>query len=184
MTSHKIMLLDRDGVINEDGPAGIHSPDMWKAIPHSLEAIASLNRAGWEVFVLTNQSGIARGYYDLADFSAVNEKMLQELAAVGGCIREIFYCPHHPDEHCTCRKPAPGMFQQLQQKYGIVSLHHAFFVGDKLSDIEAARAAGCQPVLVRTGQGENTRTQHPDLSIPCFSDLSSFAEHIINKEKA
>lgn len=177
----RIIFLDRDGVINHDAPTGIHSPEAWHPIPGSLEAIASLNRAGWQVFVITNQSGIARGYYDLAALSDIHEKMQKELASVGGYVEEIFFCPHLPQAGCACRKPKPGLLLQCQQKYGL-TLSDTLFAGDKLSDIEAAQAVGAQPVLLLTGQGQEVFRRHPDLHVPVFADLAALAAAILQEE--
>jgi len=174
---NKILILDRDGVINHDPEGYISHPDDWHPIEGSLSAIATLNRLGWHVFVVTNQSGIGRGYYDLESLAKIHEKMLQELAAVGGHIEEIFFCPHHPDANCVCRKPQPGLIFAIQKKFDL-KLHEAFFVGDKLSDIEAAKAAGCKPLLVLTGQGEKTREENPLLDVPYFANLASVAAHL------
>ncbi len=174
----KVLILDRDGVINHDPTGYISSPEAWQPIPGSLSAIATLNRAGWHVFVVTNQSGIGRGYYDLEDLSRIHEKMLRALAAEGGYIEEIFYCPHEPEAKCDCRKPAPGLFLDLQKKFDI-DLTQAFFVGDKLSDVRAARAVGCQPILVLTGNGRQTMQDNPALDVPCFADLAAFAMHLL-----
>src|SRR5579862_2669163 len=108
------IILDRDGVINYDSEAYIKSPEEWLPIPGSLEAIATLNRHGFRVLIATNQSGVSRGYYDLAMLDRIHEKLVAQLAAVGGCIEEIFFCPHHPDDHCVCRKPKPGMIYQIK----------------------------------------------------------------------
>lgn len=178
---NKTILLDRDGVINHDAPTGIHTPDMWRPIPGSLEAIASLNRAGWQVFVITNQSGIARQYYDLEALSDIHEKMMRELASLGGYIQEIFFCPHHPDEGCHCRKPKPGLFFRCRDKYDF-QLEDVYYVGDKESDVKAARAAGCHPLLVLTGHEQSIADQ-PFLSdVPVFPDLAAVAAFILQQE--
>ena len=153
ISSMSFIILDRDGVINHNSDQYIKSPDEWIAIPGSLEAIAQLNRTGFRVIIATNQSGVARGYYDMAVLDTIHEKMISELAAVGGYIEEIFFCPHHPEEHCLCRKPKPGLFQQIQRKYP-VCLADTLFVGDSYSDVQTAFAAGCKPVLVLTGNGQ------------------------------
>ncbi|MDX1901280.1 MAG: D-glycero-beta-D-manno-heptose 1,7-bisphosphate 7-phosphatase [Gammaproteobacteria bacterium] len=178
-TFSKNIILDRDGVINEDPMGYISRPEDWHAITGSLEAIAQLNRAGWHVFVATNQSGIGRGFYDLEAMHAIHEKMINELAAVGGYIEEIFFCPHNPDENCDCRKPAPGLFVQLKEKYRI-DLTSTIFIGDKLSDIDAARAVGCQPMLVATGYGQKTHQDYPDLNVPFFANLKAAVDYILS----
>src|SRR6185312_6787760 len=169
----KFIILDRDGVINYDSVEYIKSPDEWHAIPGSLEAIAQLNRAGYYVMVVTNQSGIARRYYDIGMLDLIHEKMFAELAAVGGHIEEVFFCPHHPAENCRCRKPKPGLLYDIQKKYA-VNLADVFLVGDKLSDVQAARTAGCKPLLVETGLKKLDITNHRELAdVPCFANLAA-----------
>lgn len=177
----KLIILDRDGVINYDSSEYIKSPDEWHAIPGSLEAIAQLNRAGFCVVVATNQSGIGRGYYDLATLDLVHEKMSSELAAVGGHIEEIFFCPHLPDDGCLCRKPQPGLLQQIQKKYAI-DLSQVFFIGDKLSDVQAAKACGCKPLFLLTGLEKMDVNAHSELkNIPHFLNLSEAVEYVIKQ---
>lgn len=174
-----LIILDRDGVINHDSMEYIKSPDEWHAIPGSLEAIAQLNRVGFRVLIATNQSGVARGFYDLEMLDQIHEKLLRELAAVGGYIEEIFFCPHHPEDNCQCRKPKPGLFFRIEEKYG-VNLKDVFFIGDSLVDMQAAKNSGCKPILVLTGNGKKTLMQNPDLShIACFADLAAAVDHIV-----
>lgn len=175
-----LIIMDRDGVINYNSAEYIKSPDEWLPIPGSLEAIADLNRAGFCVVVATNQSGLARGYYDLETLDRIHEKMMHELASVGGYIDEIFFCPHHPVDLCECRKPKPGLFLRIQEKYA-VNLADVYFVGDSYSDIEAARVAGCKPILVLTGNGQATLDKHPELAdILCFADLAEVARNMVH----
>lgn len=177
-----IIILDRDGVINYDSVEYIKSPDEWLPIPGSLDAIAQLNRSGFRVLIVTNQSGIARGYYDIDTLDLIHEKMMQELASVGGYIEEIFFCPHHPDELCSCRKPQPGMLFQIAEKYPI-NLQETFFIGDSIGDIRAAQTAGCMPILVLTGNGEHTLAKYPELmSIPNFPDLARAVEYVLSQQ--
>jgi len=176
----KVILLDRDGVINEDPHGYISSAEKWYPIPGSLEAISKLNHAGWQVFVITNQSGIGRGFYALADMHEIHEKMQKQLAMVGGHIQDIFFCPHHPEENCQCRKPAPGLFYQVRDKYNI-NLADTFFVGDKISDVKAGQKVGCQPILVMTGCGKQTIKEHPNLNVPCFADLTAAVEFVLTR---
>ena len=138
----KLILLDRDGVINYDSDDFIKSPDEWRAIPGSLEAIALLNKAGIKVAVASNQSGLARGYFTEETLQKIHEKMLNELKQHNGHIDKIFYCPHGPHDHCNCRKPKPGMLFQAFQHFNITP-EEAYFVGDSQRDIDAANAAGC-----------------------------------------
>lgn len=175
----KMIILDRDGVINFDSSEYIKSPDEWHAIPGSLEAIASLNRAGFQVIIATNQSGVARGYYNLATLDEIHEKLMAELAAVGGYVEEIFFCPHHPDERCNCRKPKPGLFQQIQKKYE-VDLQDVYFVGDSFTDVLVAKAVGCKFMMVLTGNGARTLAEHPDLHTELqFKNLAEAADYAI-----
>jgi len=182
----KSIILDRDGVINYDSPHYIKSPDEWHPIPGSLEAIAALNRVGYHVFVITNQSGVARGLYDLEILTLIHEKFLHGLASVGGYIDEIFVCPHHPDEKCICRKPQPGLFFELKERYAI-DLSQTYFVGDSLSDLEVSYRAGVKPILVRTGNGEKTLkdSNFPALSkqqtILVFDNLEKTAQFILER---
>ncbi|MFT0851915.1 D-glycero-beta-D-manno-heptose 1,7-bisphosphate 7-phosphatase [Achromobacter sp. F4_2707] len=151
----KLVILDRDGVINEDSDAYIKSPAEWQAIPGSLNAIARLSRAGWRVVVATNQSGVARGYFSMETLNAIHAKMRRELAEAGGHLDAIFVCTHGPDDGCRCRKPEPGMFQDIACRYDI-TLDNVPAVGDSLRDLQAAASQGCAPWLVRTGKGLRT----------------------------
>lgn len=174
-----LIILDRDGVINYDSDYYIKSPEEWLPIPGSLTAIAQLNRAGYRVFIATNQSGVARGLYDLETLSQIHEKFIRELAAVGGYIEEIFFCPHHPAANCACRKPQLGLFRQIAAKYG-VDLSDTFFIGDTLTDVQAARAVPCKPLLVLTGKGQQTLEQHPELAaVPHFADLAEAVKYVL-----
>src|SRR5215208_1873754 len=163
------IILDRDGVINYDSESYIKSPDEWHPIPGSLEAIARLNQFGYKIVIVTNQSGIARGFYDESILHLIHEKLIRECAEVGGQIEMILFCPHHPDEDCSCRKPKPGLIYELQKKYAF-DLSKTFFIGDSYGDIRAAQTAGCLPVLVLTGNGERTLEQYPECkTIPNFA---------------
>lgn len=176
------VILDRDGVINFDSLEYIKSPDEWLPIPGSLEAIAHLNRHGFRVLVATNQSGVARGYYDIEMLDRIHEKLMRELAAVGGYVDEIFFCPHHPDEQCACRKPKSGLIEQIKTKYPI-NLTETFFIGDSLSDMQVAQTMGCLPILVRTGNGERVLAAHPELNeIPHFMDLAAAVDYVISQK--
>lgn len=177
------IILDRDGVINFDSDVYIKSPEEWLPIPGSLEAIAELNRAGYRVLVATNQSGVARGYYDLAMLTRIHEKMHTSLAAMGGKVEEIFFCPHHPDEACICRKPKPGMLHQMAEKYAF-ELSGTYLIGDSFADVAAARAVDCLPLLVLTGKGQQALEKYPELlSIPTFSDLAQAVSYVLSKRK-
>jgi D-glycero-D-manno-heptose 1,7-bisphosphate phosphatase len=176
------IILDRDGVINYDSEHYIKSPDEWIPIPGSLEAIAQLNRFGFQVVVATNQSGIARGFFDLDTLDLIHEKLMRELAAVGGYVEEIFFCPHHPKDHCACRKPKPGLLHQIEEKY-VINLAETYFIGDAFVDVQAAQTAGCKPVLVLTGKGQLSMEKYPALTtIPHFPDLARAVDYILSQQ--
>ena len=158
---YKLIILDRDGVINEDSEEYIKSPAEWHAIPGSLEAIAKLNKAGITVVVASNQSGIARGLFTEQTLAKIHKKMQDELAKLGGHIDDIFYCPHHPDDNCACRKPKPKMFLEVLHKYKI-DKKDVLAVGDKLTDVQVAKKIGCDMALVKTGKGQQTLDEHRD----------------------
>ena len=143
----KLVILDRDGVINVDSPEYIKSPDEWHAIPGSLEAIARLNKAGFKVAIATNQSGVGRGYYDLAMLEKINQKMLDEMKKVGAHIDALFYCPHKPEDNCDCRKPKPGLLLKIAE-YLKIDLKDAIMIGDSVRDIEAAQTAGAESIFI------------------------------------
>jgi D-glycero-D-manno-heptose 1,7-bisphosphate phosphatase len=151
----KLIVLDRDGVINYDSEQFIKSPDEWRPIPGSLEAISRLNHAGFRVVVATNQSGLGRGLFDMATLIAINDKMHKALAQIGGRIDALFYCPHTADSACECRKPKPGMLIEIGNRFG-VELTGVPCVGDSVRDLQAAAAVDAQPILVLTGKGEKT----------------------------
>lgn len=175
-----LIILDRDGVINVDSDEYIKSPDEWHPIPGSLEAIARLNKAGYIVTVATNQSGIGRGYYSVATLEAIHKKMQDALAAVGGHIDKIVYCPHSPDDHCDCRKPQPGMIKQLAKEYA-ENPSNILMIGDARRDLEAAHAAGARTILVLTGKGAKTFTDHPEFlkNIPVFKNLKEAVDDLL-----
>lgn len=176
----KLVILDRDGVINHDSEQFIKSPDEWRPLPGALESIALLNQWGWRVVVASNQSGIGRGLFGMDTLNAINDKMLKSLAQVGGRLDAIFFCPHSADSTCDCRKPEPGMFIQIGQRFN-VDLARVPSVGDSLRDIQATVAAGAQPILVLTGKGMSTR-EHPDLppETRIFTDLAAVVADLID----
>lgn len=151
----KLIILDRDGVINHDSDAYVKTPGEWLPLPGSLEAIARLSHSGYRVVVATNQSGIARGLFDLSILASIHAKMLQAAAAAGGRIDAIFFCPHGPADGCACRKPRPGLFVEALERFGAAP-GQTYAVGDQLRDLQAAHASGCRPVLVLTGKGQAT----------------------------
>ncbi len=171
----KLVILDRDGVINFDSDNYIRAPEEWIPIPGSLEAIAKLHRAGVQVVVATNQSGIARGYFNEQTLNLIHQKMHQAVRQAGGEINGVFYCPHGPDENCDCRKPKPGLITQIRKQLNL-DTRNAPFVGDSIRDIEAAVAGGCLPILVKTGNGRKS-AKKTSLSAGVYEDLSDFVTH-------
>jgi D-glycero-D-manno-heptose 1,7-bisphosphate phosphatase len=175
----KIVILDRDGVINHDSHEYIKNPDEWIPLDKSLSAIADLTKAGFQVMIATNQSGVGRGYYNLETLAKIHEKLHREVQAVGGRVTEIFFCPHHPDERCNCRKPQPGLLFQIRDKYGL-DLSKTYFIGDSIVDIRAAKAAGCIPGLVLTGNGTQTLAKYSEAKqVKQFKDLAEVASFLI-----
>lgn len=175
----KLVILDRDGVINQDSNQFIKNPDEWLPIAGSLEAIALLNQHGFHVAIATNQSGVSRGLLDMGTLNAIHNKMHRELATVGGRIDAVFYCPHAADDHCHCRKPDIGMIEEIGKRFS-VDLKEVPAVGDALRDLQAFANAGCQPILVKTGKGEETLAKGnlpPNTLV--FADLSEAVQRII-----
>ena len=174
----KFVILDRDGTINHDSDQYIKSPDEWKPIKGSMEAIARLTQAGYRLVVATNQSGIARGLFDMATLNSIHDAMHRAVVQAGGRIDAIFFCPHAADSECDCRKPKPGMLLEIGRRFN-VPLEEVHMVGDAARDLQAAVAAGAKPVLVLTGKGKKTQAAG---SLPSgtqvFDDLAAFAEHV------
>ena len=174
----KIIVLDRDGVINLDSEQFIKKPEEWKPIPGSLEAIARLNESGWRVVIASNQSGLGRGLFDMDTLNAINEKMTKALGQVGGRIDAIFFCPHTADSTCDCRKPKPGMFLQIAERFN-ADMKGVPVVGDSLRDLQAGAAVGCKPYLVLTGKGVKTQAEP---AVPegteIFPDLAAVVAHL------
>ncbi len=183
----KLVILDRDGTINEDSAEYIKSPAEWQPLPGALEAIARLNHAGWHVVIASNQSGLGRGLFDMATLNAMHAKMHRLLAAVGGRVDAIFYCPHTEQDRCHCRKPAPGLFEQIGERYGI-DLKGVPTLGDAARDLWAGVAAGCEPHLVLTGKGAAYRASPlPDSYPPdtrAHDDLAAFADFLVTRDAA
>ncbi|MBP8204101.1 MAG: D-glycero-beta-D-manno-heptose 1,7-bisphosphate 7-phosphatase [Pseudomonas sp.] len=175
----KLLILDRDGVINYDSDAYIKSLDEWIPLPGAIEAIARLSQAGWTVAVATNQSGVARGYYDLATLEAMHARLRERVAEQGGELGLIVHCIHGPDEGCACRKPKPGMLEQIAAYYA-VALKDVWFVGDTSSDLSTALAVDCQPVLVKTGKGERTLAKELPAGTLVFDDLAAVADQLLH----
>jgi D-glycero-D-manno-heptose 1,7-bisphosphate phosphatase len=176
----ELVILDRDGVINRDSDEFVRSPTDWKPIAGSLEAISRLNQDGFRVVVATNQSGIARGLFDIDTLNAIHEKMHNELSRLGAHLDAVFFCPHGPTDGCTCRKPKPGMLTEIGTRFrmGLVGVP---VIGDSLRDIHAARAVGAMPILVRTGKGEITwerERQHLG-GVAVFRDLAQAVDWVL-----
>jgi D-glycero-D-manno-heptose 1,7-bisphosphate phosphatase len=175
----KLIVLDRDGVINRDSDQFIKSPDEWRPIPGSLEAIARLNHAGFRVVVATNQSGIGRDLFDMAMLNAIHEKMHRALALAGGRIDAVFYCPHTADSDCECRKPKTGLLKEIGVRFG-VEMTGVPCIGDSVRDLQAAEAVGAQPMLVLTGKGEKTlRAGNFPKNTVIFPDLAFAASALL-----
>ncbi len=179
MKSSPLVILDRDGVINRDSDAYIKSPDEWNPLPGSLEAMARLTAAGVRVAVATNQSGLARGYFTRETLAAMHAKLRSLLEEAGGRLEYIAFCPHGPRDGCDCRKPAPGMLHEIADALleSRARLEHVPFVGDSISDVRAALAAGARPVLVRTGKGERViASGELPADVPIHDDLAAFVD--------
>ncbi|MEO8409107.1 MAG: D-glycero-beta-D-manno-heptose 1,7-bisphosphate 7-phosphatase [Propionivibrio sp.] len=175
----KLVILDRDGVINFDSEHFIKSPAEWKPLPGSLEAIAKLTQAGYRVVVATNQSGIGRGLFDMDTLNAIHNKMHRAVQLAGGRIDAVFYCPHASDSNCECRKPRPGMLQRIGGCFN-TSLKGVPAIGDSLRDLAAAAAVEALPILVLTGKGERTQTEEclPEGTL-VFDDLAAAVDHVL-----
>jgi len=181
----KLVILDRDGTINEGRTDFVSSPEEWVPLPGALEAIARLNHAGFHVVVVSNQPGLGRGLFDVSTLNAMHAKMHKALAAVGGRVDVIFYCPHGPEEQCNCRMPAPGLFEQIAERYGM-SLAGVPAVGDRLRDLQAGAAVGCEPHLVLTG-AYATGVSDPlpadfPLGTRVHADLDAFASFVVERD--
>ena len=177
-----LVILDRDGVINRDSAAFIKNDAEWQPIPGSLEAIAALTAAGFTLAVASNQSGIARGLFDQDALDAMHAKMLRLVHQAGGRIGRIVVCPHGPDDACDCRKPKPGLLEQLARHFD-TSLDDVPVIGDALRDLEAAAAVGARPILVRTGKGRDTEAALPAqfAGVPVYDDLAAAARALIGE---
>lgn len=176
----KLIVLDRDGVINEDSDEFIKSPDEWVPIEGSIEAITRLSRKGYSVAVATNQSGLARGYFDLEALSAMHRKLDDLLSQYGGRVDAVFFCPHGPNANCDCRKPKPGLLLDIAQRFQ-TSMVGVPVVGDSLRDLESAAAVGASPILVRTGKGKKTEANLPDefRNVPIYDDLAGAVDAVL-----
>jgi D-glycero-D-manno-heptose 1,7-bisphosphate phosphatase len=176
----KLIILDRDGVINEDSDEYIKSVDEFIPLPGSLEAIARLKKAGYTIAVATNQSGIARGYFDEATLAAMHDKLAHLLDEQGGEIDYIAYCPHGPDDNCDCRKPLPGLLKEISTHFN-TELTNVPIIGDSLRDLQSARSVGAYPILVKTGKGERTLENADQISdVPVYADLAAAVDALLN----
>lgn len=190
----KLLILDRDGTLNRSRDDYVASPEEWEALPGALEAVARLNQGGWRVVLATNQSGIGRGLFDMASLNAIHAKIGRQLAAVGGRVEAVFFCPHSPEDGCSCRKPAPGLFTQIGERFG-VSLAGVPAVGNAPRHVQAGAAAGCLPHLLLTGKSEHLRERVglgsdadlaallPDLppGTRVREDLAAFADWLLSQ---
>jgi D-glycero-D-manno-heptose 1,7-bisphosphate phosphatase len=177
----KTIVLDRDGVINQDSENYIKSHEEWVPIPGSIEAIALLHAAGYRILVATNQSGLARGLFDEYALAKIHQKLCSVVEEAGGIISGIFYCPHSSDENCLCRKPKTGLLSQAEEEFGD-SLKGSYFVGDSLRDLIAGKSFAMRPVLVRTGNGHATENELSDAKladIPVFDDLLTATQELL-----
>lgn len=180
-----VIILDRDGVINADRPDFVKSATEWRPLPGSVDAIARLTRAGFRIAVASNQSGLGRGLFDQAALESIHKKMLATIRQAGGDIELIEICPHHPDEHCRCRKPEPGLLYAVAQRMSI-DIRGVPCVGDSIRDIQAATAAGARPILVMTGNGQRalTKLQEKSAHMPeSFDHLAAVADALIDEHR-
>ena len=181
----KLIILDRDGTINHDSDDYVKSPEEWVALPGAIEAMARLHHAGWHMVIASNQSGLGRGLFDVATLNQMHDKLNKALSAAGGRVDAIFYCPHTPDDLCQCRKPLPGLFEQIGERLG-VQLSDVHAVGDSLRDAQAAAAVGCHTHLVRTGKSEVLNEDVLPDNFPAqtrvHADLSAFADWLLNQD--
>ncbi len=177
----KLLILDRDGVINYDSDAYIKTLEEWIPLPGAVEAIAQLSKAGWTVAVATNQSGLARGYYSEAVLTSMHDRLGELVAEQGGELGLVLHCPHGPNDGCSCRKPKPGMLLTIAAHYH-TDLAGVWFVGDSRGDLEAAVAVDCQPVLVKTGKGEKTLGTVLPTGTLIFDDLAAVAAQLLHTQ--
>lgn len=178
----RLVILDRDGVINADRPDFVRRLDQFEPLPGSIEAMAELARTGWRVAIATNQSGLGRGYFDVATLQAIHGRLRDAVAAHEGKVHSIQFCPHRPDEGCNCRKPAPGLHLAIGRELGM-DLEGVPCVGDSARDLEAARAVGARPILVLTGNGRRTLAELGEAACPeVYDDLAAAAAALMAEE--
>jgi D-glycero-D-manno-heptose 1,7-bisphosphate phosphatase len=187
MYTTKLVILGRDGILNKYREDHVKAPAEWVPIPGALEAVARLNHAGWHTVVATNQAGIGRGLIDMASVNAIHAHMNLMLLAQGGRLDAVFFCPHTPEDGCSCRKPQPGMMRDIGQRYG-VDLQHVPMVSDTLRDLQAAQAAGCEPHLVRSGRAAGLSAEQVQQMLDkvpgatVHADLGAFAEFLLRRD--
>jgi len=183
--NQKLIILDRDGVINYDSDDYIKSPEEWHPLPGSIDAIATLTQAGYTIAIATNQSGLARKYFTPETLTAMHQKMINLITEAGGTIHHIAFCPHGPNDQCTCRKPKTGLVQQISEALRIDIKQDTLFIGDSISDLNAATNSGCTPVLVKTGKGLKSfvklkQTENSHLKdIAVYNSLSDFVNTLV-----
>ena len=184
----KLLIPGRDGILNVFRDDHVKAPQEWIPVEGALEAVARLNQAGWHAVVATNQSGIGRGLVDMSSLNAIHQHMIQQLAARGGRIDAVFLCPHVPEDHCSCRKPLPGLMQMIAERYGIDDLSRVPMVCDTQRDVQAAHAAGCEPHIVRTGRAaglpdeELVRWTAGIDGVHAHANLAALAEFLLHRE--
>ena len=185
----RLIILDRDGVINHNRRDHVKSPEEWEALPGSIDAVARLCRAGYRVAIATNQSGVARGLFSINTLNRIHRKMLDQLQPAGGEIAAIFFCPHISADNCDCRKPNPGMFLEIADRLKC-DLRKTFALGDSLRDLQAAQRAGAKPVLVESGDGMQTVRALTELKnaalkdVPVYKNLAAFTDHLLAAKNA
>lgn len=183
----KLVIIDRDGTLCVEREGFLQSPDDWQALPGALDAVAQLNQAGFHVVIAANFPGLGRGLFDMAALNAIHARMNRQLAAAGGRIEAVFFCPHAPDEECSCRKPIPGLFRQIGERFKL-DLSQVHAVGNSLADVQAAVAAGCIPHLVLTGRGAPAQTDPLPAEFPrqtqVHADLAAFASAFVAQQEA
>lgn len=183
----RLVILGRDGILNEYRDDHVKAPEEWVPIAGALEAVARLNHAGWHVVIATNQSGIGRGMIDMASINAIHAHMIRLAQGEGGRIDAVFFCPHTPEDHCSCRKPMPGMLEDIGARYG-VDLRQVPMASDTLRDLQAAVAAGCEPHLVLSGRAarlDTAQREHILAQVPTaqvHADLAAFADHLLRRD--
>lgn len=179
----KLVILDRDGVINRDSDAYIKSLSEWHPYPSAIEAIARLHQNGWTVAIATNQSGIGRGYYDIRTLERIHDRLFSLVEQAGGAIEAIEYCPHLPSDDCSCRKPRTGLLERIRDRLHLQTLEGCWMVGDSLRDIQAGIASGCQTALVLTGKGQHSRRELDDRFADTWicDDLADFTRRLLSQ---